>query len=487
MRHSCIALIVGVVLGISAPARAEFVQIEPVAAQVVQRVAPLLKDKTVLVASRWTERKPPAWAFHRAVAVELTTALRARGIDAIRAARHPATKTLGDGSSEFSSRDIRRAGETGRDLLLGVTISMGRNQPRLEARVLSTDGEGVVGKTGLPLPRQCFSLSANVPELNRKIVEFCRNNFGAAVGNGICQTLAAEALKAAGAKWPGGYTWGRELIAGEPILPGDILQMARVKFKAPHFSRTYPHHTAVVEEVRPGKIVVLQQNVDPLGKVVQRDTWPTSAFRSGILRIFRPRLAESPLPPVSPRRKKPPHVVRRGDKIDLLRTLDPRLDAVRGIWFMDGGLRNNSDLYARLQVPVEPPERYTLRLKTRRVWGRDQLGIGLIVGGHQVLLSIDSYGGKKTGLHFLDGKSSRNNESTHSGQVLPLDQFVNLTVRVRPDSVRLLADGKTIVDWSGDPARLSMDEDYAVPRKDWLFLAGWNTHCEITEFTLQEE
>jgi hypothetical protein len=487
MRHSCIAFLVGIVLVVDSAAFAEFVQLEPVAAQVAQRVAPLLKDKSVVVAARWIERAPLPWAVHRAAAVELTAALRARGINAVRAATHPATKALDGGTSEFSSRDARRAGSAGRDLLLAVTVSMGRNQPRLEARVLRCDGKGVVGETGLQLPRACFDLDANVPELNRRVVKFCQHRLGSAVGDGVCWTLAAKALKAAGAKRSGLYAWGRELAAGEPLLPGDILQLEQAKLKTPRRTRAFPHHTAVVEEVRPDGIVVLQQNVDPLGKVVQRDTWPTSAKREGIMRAYRPWLGESPLAPVSPRRRKPPRVVRRGNIIDLLRTLDPRLDSVRGIWFFDGGLQCNSETYARLQVPVEPPRRYTLRLKARRSDGDDQLGVGLIVGGHQTMLSIDSYGGKKTGLHFLDGKSSRNNESTHTGQVLPLDAVVELTVRVRPNSVRLWADGKTIVDWSGDPARLRMDKDYAMPRGDWLFLSSWRTQWEVTEFTLEEE
>lgn len=160
---------------------------------------------------------------------------------------------------------------------------------------------------------------------------------------------------------------------------------------------------------------------------------------------------------------------------------------MKGLWFRDGGLKWNRDTYARLQVPIEPPERYTLRLKIRRLVGNDQFGIGLIVGGRQVLLSIDGYGGTKTGLHRLDGKKSRENESTYTGRVLPPDTVVQLTVHVDPDSVRLLADGNTIVDWSGDPARLSMDETYEMPRNDWLFLTSWNTHCELTEFTLEEQ
>jgi hypothetical protein len=180
-------------------------------------------------------------------------------------------------------------------------------------------------------------------------------------------------------------------------------------------------------------------------------------------------------------------VIRNGKTTDLLRTLDPKLDSIKGIWFMDGGLKWNRDDYARLQVPVTPPENYTLKLKVRRLFGDDQFGIGLIVGGRQTLLSVDAYGGQCTGLHLLDGKKSKDNESTHKRAVLPLEQTVDLEVRVRPNAVTLRADDRTIVDWSGNASRLSQDERYAVPRTDWLFLASWNTQCEVTEFLLIDE
>lgn len=480
------AFAICLVVALPSAALGEFVQIEPVAAEIAERVAPLAEGKSVVVASRSAERNPLSWAVHEAVGVELTAALRTRGIDAVRAAAHPATDHLGNRTAGFTPADARPVNDAGRDLLIGVLLSVAP-RPHLQVAVLAADGQDVPEALEFSLPSECLQLAANIPELNRQVVKFCQGRLGARVGDGICATLGGEALKAAGAKRSGVYTWGRELDAQEPILPGDILQLELAKLRGPRFSRNFEHHTAVVEEVRPDALVVLHQNAAPKGKVVQRDTWPNSARRSGIIQGYRPWQGESPLPPVSPRRRDPPTIVRSGNAIDLLQTLDPHLDSVKGLWFRDGGLKWNRDTYARLQVPIEPPERYTLRLKIRRLVGNDQFGIGLIVGGRQVLLSIDGYGGTKTGLHRLDGKKSRENESTYTGRVLPPDTLVQLTVHVDADSVRLLADGNTIVDWSGDPARLSMDETYEMPRNDWLFLTSWNTHCELTEFALEEQ
>jgi hypothetical protein len=242
-----------------------------------------------------------------------------------------------------------------------------------------------------------------------------------------------------------------------------------------------------VEESRPDALVVLQQNVPPKGQIVQRDTWPIAAIKRGYLVAYRPWTGSSPLPPVSPRRRTPASIVRKGKAVDLMHTLNPRLDAVKGIWFFEEEtLRPNRDDWARLQVPFSPPERYTLRLKVKRLVGNDQLGVGLVVGGRQTMMSFDAYQGTISGLHLVDGKSVKNNATTYRGSVLPQDQVVNLRITVTPEAVTGEAGGQRIVDWKGDAGRLGQDEKYAIPRQDWLYLASWNSHFSISEFLLDD-
>src|SRR5262249_30866524 len=67
----------------------------------------------------------------------------------------------------------------------------------------------------------------SLPPLNRKVLQFARDNLGKKVGNGECATLAVEALAAAGARLPTPEeslvrAWSRRLRAEEKPLPGDI-------------------------------------------------------------------------------------------------------------------------------------------------------------------------------------------------------------------------------------------------------------------------
>lgn len=151
----------------------------------------------------------------------------------------------------------------------------------------------------------------SLPELNRLVLEFCRDRLGQTVGNGECTMLAHDALRAAGAQrfgWArsGDYVWGTPVESFAEALPGDVLQFRDAVFAGRRelsgsrwmsWHYEYPHHTAVVAAVRGGgrEVVVLHQNVTgqrkgvPPSKVVQEGTlWPDSLQPGGQVWIYRP-------------------------------------------------------------------------------------------------------------------------------------------------------------------------------------------------------
>jgi hypothetical protein len=152
-----------------------------------------------------------------------------------------------------------------------------------------------------------------LPETNAKVVEFARAHLGKKVGDGVCITLAIEAMREAGARrFPlddpvGDYAWGRRVDAFKDALPGDILQFRDAEFKGKAWlSRrrwitwhsSYPHHTAIVSGVKNGGklVTVLHQNVSGPGKdgeadkkLVREDTLRVDSLQpGGWVRIYRP-------------------------------------------------------------------------------------------------------------------------------------------------------------------------------------------------------
>lgn len=466
---------------------AELLVLEEVAASIQDELKVVIGDAKAVVSVRQVGKSTLNWPMHEGISTELTAVLCAAEVDAISAAGDVRIESLSDLKVEHSVNDAKRIKAVDRSVLVAGNLSMD-GVSKLKLTVWRVDSDSPSWSKSVELPKEAFDLIANVPELNRKVVEFCRQNFDKKVGSGDCAQLATLSLAAAGAKRQGIYTWGRELDEREPLLPGDCLQLELVEMKAPKFSRGFHHHTAVVEEVRPNEIVVFHQNVRPKGEIVQRDTWPKAAFKGGNAIAYRPTLGDSPLPPKLPRRRTTASIVKRGTSIDVLKTVSPKLDAVKGIWFIEENtLRSNRDDFARLQVPFAPPERYTIRLKVKRLFGADQFAVGLVVGGRQVMCSFDAYGGSVSGLHLVDGKTAKANSTTHKGQVLADDKVANIRIEVTPKSVVATVDGKPVVDWNGDPAKLGQDPKYAVPRTEWLYIATWNTQFAISEFVLDEE
>lgn len=126
--------------------------------------------------------------------------------------------------------------------------------------------------------------------LAKDIVRFASSMIGKKVGNGQCWTLAAEALKAAGAEPPKGYTFGDE-IPLEDLQPGDILQFKTARFEEPGYWAVMgtPDHTAVVYSIG-DRTFMLHQNVGGK-KYVQTFDVDFDNMTSGRVQVFRPRPA----------------------------------------------------------------------------------------------------------------------------------------------------------------------------------------------------
>lgn len=132
---------------------------------------------------------------------------------------------------------------------------------------------------------------AKLSPLNKLIIDFALANMGKQVGDGECASLAVEALKAGngqGIKYSGKtYIWGRELAAGERVLPGDIVQMEDCKFTD---GSNAGHHTEIIWKVLgPGKYDTLEQNSGGR-RTVGPGKLNVSLLKQGTVTIYRPLL-----------------------------------------------------------------------------------------------------------------------------------------------------------------------------------------------------
>lgn len=138
---------------------------------------------------------------------------------------------------------------------------------------------------GTPAPR---APQGPISGLQRKVVNFAADNIGKRVGRGECWDLADQALRAAGAEPPRGYTFGDRIPLNE-IQPGDILQFTSARFDDPGYWTIMgmPNHTAVVHAVGDTRAFILQQNFGGQRHVTPYDL-NLNNLTSGRLEAFRP-------------------------------------------------------------------------------------------------------------------------------------------------------------------------------------------------------
>jgi hypothetical protein len=130
----------------------------------------------------------------------------------------------------------------------------------------------------------------DLPEVNQKIVTYCKAQEGKKIDRGECWDLAKAALDQAGAVWESPYTFGTLYdYKKETILPGDVIQFENVEFKGELYKVSMPHHTAIVIEVlSPLLVKVAHQNF--AGKrTVQFTELNFNDLKKGKVEFFRPK------------------------------------------------------------------------------------------------------------------------------------------------------------------------------------------------------
>lgn len=476
----------------AAPVLAEYPALSEALDDSLEKTAAAAAGKRTLVFVFDATRDPQPWRLRGAVETEVLAGLKQRQVDAIEIEREPAFAWLNSKERAPVAADLARwrKGNEFDALVLG-TLLQKRDGMELKLAVHTRSPAQTKTIPPVRLDKKQITVAANTPPLNLAVVDFVSRRFGQKIGDGECCSAASEALKAVDARQIGLYHSGRQLGDHEAWLPGDIVQLEAASFVDKN-GRNYfvtPHHTAIIEEIiSPQEVRVLEQNTGgEAGKKISRSTWNFDDVKSGAIVVFRPTDGSSPLPmTLLPRRRTSARVVKNAaGQVDLLKTIDPHLDLVHGIWHTwYGWLRSHNEAFNRLQIPVDVPKSYVINATVKRIAGKSGLGFGLVVAGRQGMLVLDSYPGDSYGWHLLDGKQVHEQADLPHKVLLPLDVTVKLEVRVTPPTVELLVDGNSTFQWEGDAMRLSLQPEWEVPRKDWLFLTSHYSDFEITALTL---
>ena len=139
-----------------------------------------------------------------------------------------------------------------------------------------------------------FTTYAQLPSLNKKVIEYVNTVIGKKVDKGECWDLANNALRFAKAKWNGEYIFGKEVNPKkDTIYPGDLIQLENVFVEytkdGMQWKEQFPHHTAIVYEVTAtGEYKIANQNTSQTGRKVGITEFRIKDVKKGKLTFYRP-------------------------------------------------------------------------------------------------------------------------------------------------------------------------------------------------------
>lgn len=170
---------------------------------------------------------------------------------------------------------------------------------------------------------------------------------------------------------------------------------------------------------------------------------------------------------------------------DLLVDVDPVQHAVQGQWHREGAVlvspacRDPS--YAILKLPAALPPEYVLALLVERVEGRDALAINFPIADHRAVIVLDSSVGGRfadspvSGIDRIDGRQYYQNDTKRQGRTFAKSKPYLVLCEIRTDSVRVTVDGKQIIDWHGEPFRLSVGRQWQAQGAQGVVLGSYRT------------
>ncbi|MBS0202517.1 MAG: NPCBM/NEW2 domain-containing protein [Planctomycetes bacterium] len=143
-----------------------------------------------------------------------------------------------------------------------------------------------------------------------------------------------------------------------------------------------------------------------------------------------------------------------GQPVDLLKLVDLSRDVVTGKWQQTNSALIGDPL-ANLQLPTRLPDDYQLKFDVRRLEGNDTLFIGFMMAGRQGMLAFDGWNSTASGL-YVDGREPIDNCTTRRGKLFVDQTLGHIVLTIHSGHLHVTFDGKTIVDWHGDPQRLHL-------------------------------
>ncbi|HEX7376387.1 MAG TPA: hypothetical protein VF278_04710, partial [Pirellulales bacterium] len=271
---------------------------------------------------------------------------------------------------------------------------------------------------------------------------------------------------------------------GDDANPTKTWRLARMLEPGQPHTLTYIVRPTSARVLRDGA-EVFRWSGDPSTLSIPGD-WQVPNQRQVYLQAYEVpyRVTKAELTPLAPERAPMLIVGESGAPLDVMKAIELDRDRLHGDWQFTGQTLVTPGAEGdKLQLPAIVPESYQLDLVAEREAGSDSLTFTIPIAGAQGALSIDGWQGKLSGLEKIDDKRIDANETKHEGSIFADGKPHAIHITVRKNHVRLVCDGKPLVDWTGDVGRLKPLE--AFPYKDRIYVGDWQTKYRLTNIKIR--
>ena len=175
---------------------------------------------------------------------------------------------------------------------------------------------------------------------------------------------------------------------------------------------------------------------------------------------------------------------------DLLHKLDPTSHSVKGIFqTASGQLISPSTTYARLQLEKAPAGSYKFETEFTRING-DCMAVVFPVADASVVLVVSGWGGKVSGLAFVNGKDANRNPTTRDGKLENgVRHNLSLEVQLQENQtadIKVTLNNEPYISWKGPISALRPDRYWNLRDKQAIGIGGYNSRIVFHRCLIKE-
>ena len=170
-------------------------------------------------------------------------------------------------------------------------------------------------------------------------------------------------------------------------------------------------------------------------------------------------------------------IIEPGKAVDVLKSVDPQKDAVKGRWKMqEGGLLVESNETAqRLALPVVVGGSYEFDVEFTRTGGHDNVVFLIPVAASEAGISLNAFT-DTAAFEATHGQGEPKEVKVKLGKLQNDRKYsVRVQVLIRGDDAQVTVslDGKRVLGWTGPHAALTRPGDWGLPRHQGLGIGTW--------------